>query len=442
MAGAAVAEKELHAAVAALGRGEVVAYPTETFYGLAVDAFNDGALALLLALKGRGAEKALSILISGDEMIARLCEDVPPAARGLMAAYWPGALTLALPARPGLPAPLVSEGCVAVRESPHPAARALLTAFGRAITATSANPAGKAASKSANDVRAHFGDRCLVLDGGETPGGMPSTLVRVRGEKIEVLREGAVVLDDVTRDTLLRGRVRIVQPARGYRSSLDPVLLAAFVAPPCGRFLDIGCGTGALAFLLLARDPDASGVGVEIQPRLARLAMRACAENGYDQRFRIVAGDARGRPWAMGTQDRTAPRFDLVVTNPPFRPLRSGSVSPDQERAIAHHEVALTLDHWLDVATDALLPDGRLAAIYAAGRLAELEAGLGARGFGVTRLRMVLPAEGDPPGRVLLEAARGRAWSPAIEPPLVAHEAGRLSPEVRRMLGEEDEERR
>src|SRR4030095_4424475 len=79
----------------------------------------------------------------------------------------------------------------------------------------------------------------------------------------------AAAPEEFTYDTLLRGRVGLYQPARGVRSSLDPVLLAGFATPPFGRFLDIGCGTGALSFLLLAHDPAATGVGVEIQPRLA-----------------------------------------------------------------------------------------------------------------------------------------------------------------------------
>ena len=77
---------------------------------------------------------------------------------------------------------------------------------------------------------------------------------------------------EITRDTLLRGRVKLLQPRHGFRSSLDPVLLAGFIAPPFGRFLDIGCASGALAFLLLARDQAARGIGIEIQPRLAALA--------------------------------------------------------------------------------------------------------------------------------------------------------------------------
>src|SRR6185295_14022809 len=86
--------------------------------------------------------------------------------------------------------------------------------------------------------------------------------------------------DDVTTDTLLRGRVTLLQPRRGFRSSLDPVLLARFLAPPFGYFLDIGCGTGALAFTLAAIDGAASGVGVELQPRLARLAAAGRDRNG------------------------------------------------------------------------------------------------------------------------------------------------------------------
>jgi L-threonylcarbamoyladenylate synthase len=121
---------------------------------------------------------------------------VPAEARRLMAAHWPGPLTLALPARPGLPAGLVADGCVAVRESPHPLARALVEGLGRPITATSANPGGAAPPTAPAGVRAHFGDRCLLLDGGETAGGRPSTLVRVRGgAPIEILRHGAIEID-------------------------------------------------------------------------------------------------------------------------------------------------------------------------------------------------------------------------------------------------------
>jgi L-threonylcarbamoyladenylate synthase len=189
---------DVAAAAAALARGQVVAFPTETFYGLAVDALDEAALAKLRALKGREAEKAFSLLISGREMLASLCLDISPTAERLMAQHWPGPLTLALPARPGLPSSIVADGCVAVRMSPHSLAQALVVAAGRSITATSANPAGAAPPRTVSEVAAYFAPpTCLILDGGTTPGDQPSTLARVRGERVEILRQGAVVLADV-----------------------------------------------------------------------------------------------------------------------------------------------------------------------------------------------------------------------------------------------------
>jgi L-threonylcarbamoyladenylate synthase len=181
-------------AVAALGRGEIVAYPTETSYGLAVDAADEAALARLFDLKGRGAEKAFSVIVADRAMAQSLCVPMEPAADALIAAHWPGPLTLALPARAGLPGALVLDGCVALRQSPHPVAQALVTGLGRPITATSANRAGQPAGLTAAGVRAAFPVGCFVLDGGPTPGGPASTLARVRDGVVEVLRRGVIVV--------------------------------------------------------------------------------------------------------------------------------------------------------------------------------------------------------------------------------------------------------
>jgi L-threonylcarbamoyladenylate synthase len=109
-----------------------------------------------------------------------------------MRGHWPGALTLALPARRGIPAPLVAEGCIAVRQSPHPTAQALVSRFGRPLTATSANRAGEPPVTTAEAVDEIFEGRCRILHGGTTPGGQASTLARVRGDRVEILRQGAV----------------------------------------------------------------------------------------------------------------------------------------------------------------------------------------------------------------------------------------------------------
>jgi L-threonylcarbamoyladenylate synthase len=180
-------------AARAIRRGEVVAYPTETYYGLAVDALDAPALDRLFMLKGRSAEKASALLVADLTMFAELCLEVPARAQKLAAAHWPGPLTIALLARPGLPDSIVRDGYVAARVSSHPLAAALVGAVGRPITSTSANPAGVRPARTADEVAEHFAGMGLhLLDGGQTPGGAASTLVRVRGEAMEILRRGAV----------------------------------------------------------------------------------------------------------------------------------------------------------------------------------------------------------------------------------------------------------
>lgn len=238
---------------------------------------------------------------------------------------------------------------------------------------------------------------------------------------------------ETTVDTLLRGRVTLVQPSRGFRSSLDPVLLAGFVAAPFGRFLDIGCGTGAVSLLLLAADPRATGVAVEIQPRLASCTELGRDRSGFAERLEVIAGDVRDRRVARALG---AARFDLVATNPPFRPIARGQAPPDRERALAHHEVALSLDGWLDSARRAVRPGGRIAAVFPAERAAELLAGLLARGLSPTRLRPVHPAAGRPATRVLVEARLASGRPLHVEAPLYVHAGRSYSAELRRMLGE------
>jgi tRNA1(Val) A37 N6-methylase TrmN6 len=230
--------------------------------------------------------------------------------------------------------------------------------------------------------------------------------------------------------------VTLFQPQRGFRSSLDPVLLARFIAPPLGRFVDIGCGTGALSFMLMAVDPAASGVGVELQPRLAQLAAAGRDSNQLAGRLEIIEGDVRRL-----VSQRRDPRlrgggFDLVATNPPFRPVARGLSSPDEERALANHEVALSLAEWLDCAAELVRPGGRVGVIYPAERLAELLAGMSARELQPVRLRTVHPHADRPARRVLVEAQRASRRALTIEPPLVVHAAdgNRFTPEVDRML--------
>jgi L-threonylcarbamoyladenylate synthase len=190
------APADLAAAAVMLRGGGLVAFPTETFYGLGVDAFQAEAVARVFRAKGRPADKPLLVLVDSLEMAARVVASIPELARRLIARYWPGALTLIMPARPEVPAALTAgTGSVGVRIPGHTLARALVTAAGQPITAPSANRHGAPPPCTANEVVAGLGDRVdLVLDGGPTPGGPPSTVLDLSAGPPRVLRAGAVTL--------------------------------------------------------------------------------------------------------------------------------------------------------------------------------------------------------------------------------------------------------
>ena len=189
--GAAIA-----AAVRVLGAGGIVAYPTETFYALGVSAFDERACRSVFELKGRVASKALPLIVSSWAQAAEVVEAPGELARRLASRFWPGPLTLVMPARPGVAAASES-GTIAVRASRNPLARALATAGGP-VTSTSANPSGAPEPVSAESVVARLGYGIdVILDAGETPGGLPSTIVDVTGPTVELVRGGQVPFREV-----------------------------------------------------------------------------------------------------------------------------------------------------------------------------------------------------------------------------------------------------
>lgn len=185
---------DIERAVGLLSNGGVVVYPTETFYGLGVDATSATALERLGALKGRDRGKPVSVLVSSLEMLATLVTAIPPIAERWMSELWPGPLTLAFPARTGLSPVLVSGGStIAARISSHPIARRLVERFGRPLSATSANPGGLPPAVEVAEARAYFGSRVdAYLDGGPSAGGVASTVVDCSVDPPRVVREGAV----------------------------------------------------------------------------------------------------------------------------------------------------------------------------------------------------------------------------------------------------------
>jgi L-threonylcarbamoyladenylate synthase len=186
--------QSLERAVEALRHGGVVVYPTETLYGLGVDATDEAALLRLVALKGREPGKPISVLVSDRDMLRRVAE-VTPAASRLMDCFWPGPLTLTLPARAGVSPLLLGGGStIGVRCSSHPLAGALVAGLGRPVTSPSANPAGMPPPVTLAHARAYFREAVDVyLDGGELPGGVGSTVVDP-GPPLKLIREGAIAV--------------------------------------------------------------------------------------------------------------------------------------------------------------------------------------------------------------------------------------------------------
>jgi L-threonylcarbamoyladenylate synthase len=182
-------------AVGVLERGGLVAFPTETYYGLGALAQDRAAVRRIFEVKGRPETKPLLMLVDSIRM-AETVGEVGARARALMARHWPGPLTLVLRARPGVPEDLTAgTGTVGVRLSPNPVARGLVRALGAPITAPSANPSGRRPATTAAAVLLYFPQGLdLVLDGGTTAGGEPSTVLDTTVEPPRVLRQGAVRL--------------------------------------------------------------------------------------------------------------------------------------------------------------------------------------------------------------------------------------------------------
>jgi L-threonylcarbamoyladenylate synthase len=221
------------AAARSLAGGGLVAFPTETVYGLGADATNAAAVAKLYAAKGRPAFNPLISHVA-DAAAARALAIFDAAAETLAAAFWPGPLTLVLPKAPACPvADLATAGLdtVAVRVPAHPVARALISAFGGPVVAPSANRSGHVSPTTADHVMADLADRIdLVLDGGPTTVGVESTILACVGGGVTLLRPGGV-----PREAIERVLGRKVDEARAAdedgEAPLAPGMLASHYAP-------------------------------------------------------------------------------------------------------------------------------------------------------------------------------------------------------------------
>ena len=178
----------------ALETGELVAFPTDTVYGLACDLWQEKAVARLYEAKERPARLPIPVLVSAEEHVDQVAQNVSPAVYALIKRFWPGGLTIVLERREKVPARLVSGGpTIAVRMPDHPVAQQMIERVGGALAVTSANRSGQPAATDVAGVIDQLADRiAIVLDGGGCPGGVPSTVVDMASTPPRILRVGAI----------------------------------------------------------------------------------------------------------------------------------------------------------------------------------------------------------------------------------------------------------
>jgi tRNA1Val (adenine37-N6)-methyltransferase len=220
---------------------------------------------------------------------------------------------------------------------------------------------------------------------------------------------------ETTLDPFLGGRLHFYQPKRGYRFSVDAALLAGFATVrPDDLAADLGAGCGVVGILLAHFYPFKRLVSVEVQEELAVLARRNVERNGYSGRIEVRHQDVH-----TFAADETAGSYDLLVSNPPFQPVGASRASTYRQRAVARQESLLQPGDLFAAAQRLLHPGGRMAMIHRPWRWPELRGLMERHDLNPSRIRQVLPREGEEPNIILVEAVKGELARQSEQDPLV-----------------------
>jgi tRNA1Val (adenine37-N6)-methyltransferase len=221
------------------------------------------------------------------------------------------------------------------------------------------------------------------------------------------------LLPDESIDDFKNGHLRLIQSRTGYRFSIDAVLLSEFVTIKRDDVVvDLGAGCGIIPLMLLLKRPVRRAYGLEIQWGLAYQTARNAMLNGLSDRISVIMGDIRNPPLSASCAD-------VVVCNPPYRRKDSGRINPDQQRAIARHEILTSLDDILNTTKRILKPKGRLAMIYPVERLNDLMIRMRSFDIEPKRLRIIYPGMEYDAKLAMVEACLGGRPGLKILPPLL-----------------------
>jgi tRNA1Val (adenine37-N6)-methyltransferase len=237
-----------------------------------------------------------------------------------------------------------------------------------------------------------------------------------------------MLFQDDTLNHFLSGNVKILQKKKGYRFSIDSILLAHFVRLKEGqKVVDLGTGSGVIPIILATKVKSTEIWGMEIQEELAEMAKRNIEMNHLQGRVHILEGDARNLADRMESEG-----FDIVLTNPPYRKIRSGRLNLQREKAIARHEIKGSLADMAKIASRLLRPKASFYLVYPAVRMADLITCVRESHLEPKRLRLVHPNVGKGAQLILAEAIKGGGLGVEIHPPLFIHDMnGQYSKEMR-----------
>lgn len=226
---------------------------------------------------------------------------------------------------------------------------------------------------------------------------------------------------ETTDDTVLGGKLKLSQPARGHRAGHDAILLAA-AAPLSQHAIDLGAGVGTAGLALLVRKCAERVTLVEIDSELAVLARENVKRNEFDARAEIVCTDALKLARKGGAEHPAASSADLVLMNPPFNDPSRKNISPDPTRRRAHNAADSDLDQWVSAAERLLAPNGKLVFIHRPETIEAILATLKGR-FGAAELIPIFPRADAPAIRLIVRAIKGRRTPPTMLPGIVLNDA-------------------
>jgi Methyltransferase small domain. len=245
-----------------------------------------------------------------------------------------------------------------------------------------------------------------------------------------MLRDQFVEIDPENErvDDLQFKGLKIIQNKNKFCFGMDAVLLSYFAEARKGeQVVDLGTGTGIIPILLSGRSEARKIYGVEIQSDVADMARRSVLLNQLQDRVEIVTGDLKESPYYLGFE-----KFQLVVSNPPYKKAGSGVVNPNDAKAISRHEIFCTLEDVLNVAKKLLTHGGRLAMVHRPERLTDILYGMRQNGLEPKRIQVVYGSVDKPPRLLLIEGVKGGKPHLMWLPPLIVYDQeGNITPNIR-----------